>query len=255
MISTTLPYNSKSTIQWGWQFLLYIYITGVYEYFIFVESLSYKVLIFWFCGLFGGNRLLVLTTFPYKSNSAIQWGCQILLIVVITDLYAHLIFVESLRYKVLIFCLCGSFGKNSLLILTTLSYNINSAIQWGCRLLLKLYITCAGHLAETAYFLLILIKFPYKSILLLLPHYPSSSSLVSSPPPRRACGISNTSSALSATCQISGLKVHTSDPLKGVRRLYLQYRPSAPVCLTPSPPPPPSFDALAVEFPLFRDSR
>ena len=108
---------------------------------------------------------------------------QLLLKISTTDMYAYCIFVESLRYKVLIFCLCGSFGGNSLLILTTLSYNLNSAIQgfFNCYLnfillictiiayLLNIYFirscyyVCAHHLAETAYFLLILTTFPYNS--------------------------------------------------------------------------------------------
>ena len=49
---------------------------------------------------------------PYKSNSAIHWGCQLLLKLTITELYAYCIFVEYLCYKVLIFCLCGFFGGN-----------------------------------------------------------------------------------------------------------------------------------------------
>ena len=113
----------------------------MYVYFIYIEYLRYKVLIFCLCRLFGVNDILILTTFPYNSDSAIQGGCQLLLKLSITDLYAYCIFFESLRYKVLIFCLCGSLGGNSLLMLTTFSYNINSAIQGGFQLLLKLYIT------------------------------------------------------------------------------------------------------------------
>ena len=120
LIWTTLPYNSNSTILWGCQLLLKLAITDLYAYFIFVESLHYKVLIFWLCRLFGGNSLLILTTLPYKCNPSIQWGCQLLLILAITDVYANCIFIESLCYKVLIFCVCGSFGRNILLILTTL---------------------------------------------------------------------------------------------------------------------------------------
>ena len=95
---------------------------------------------------------------------------KLLLKLSITDMYEYCIFVEFLHYKVLIFCLCGLFGGNSLLILTNLPYNSNSAIQGGFQLLLKLAITdfyayCifveylrykfliffAGHLAEIAY--------------------------------------------------------------------------------------------------------
>ena len=59
----------------------------------------------------------------------------------ITDFYVDFIFVEYLSDKVLIFCLCGSFGGNSLLIWTNLTYDSNSAIQGDCQLLLKLSIT------------------------------------------------------------------------------------------------------------------
>ena len=65
---------------------------------------------------------------------------QLLLKLSIPDMYSHCIFVESLRYKVLIF-LCKLFGRNSLFILTTLPYNSNSAIQGGWQLSLKLSIT------------------------------------------------------------------------------------------------------------------
>ena len=66
---------------------------------------------------------------------------QLLIQIYINDIYVYCTFVESLHYKVLIFCLCGLFGVNSLLILTTLPYNFSSAIQGGCQLLLKLSIT------------------------------------------------------------------------------------------------------------------
>ena len=113
----------------------------MYAYFIFVEYLRDYVLIFCLCGLFGGNSLLILTTLPNNSNSSIQGGCQLLLKLYFTDFYAYCVFVESLRYNVMIFFLCRSFGRNSLLVRTTLSYNINSDIQGGCQVLLKLYIT------------------------------------------------------------------------------------------------------------------
>ena len=77
----------------------------------------------------------IITTPPYK------WGCQLLLKLFITNFYAYFIFVESLRYKVLIFCLCWSFGRNGFFIFTNLPYNSNSAIQGGCQLLLKISIT------------------------------------------------------------------------------------------------------------------
>ena len=83
---------------------------------IFVEYLHNKVLISCFCGSFGINSLLILTNFPYKSNSDIQWSCQSPLKLYITDLYAYCIFVESLCYKVLIFCFSGPFGRNILFI-------------------------------------------------------------------------------------------------------------------------------------------
>ena len=54
---------------------------------------------------------------------------QLLLTISITDLYEYCIFFEYLCYKVLIFCLCRSFGGNSLLIWTTLPYNPKYAIQ------------------------------------------------------------------------------------------------------------------------------
>ena len=98
------------------QLLLKIFITDMYAYRIFVESLRYKVLIYFLCGLFGRNNLLILTNLPYNSNLSIQGSCQLLLKLYITDLYVYLIFIEHLCYKVLIFCLCGSFGRNSLLI-------------------------------------------------------------------------------------------------------------------------------------------
>ena len=141
LIWTTLPYDSKYTIQWGFQFLLKLSINDLYAHCIYFEYLRYKVLIYFLCGLFGINSLLIWTNFPYKSISSIQWGCQLLLKIAITDLYAYYIFVEYLRYRVLKFCFWGSFGGNSLLILSSLSYNIYSSIQWGCQLLLKLYIT------------------------------------------------------------------------------------------------------------------
>ena len=56
---------------------------------------------------------------------------KLLLKLSITDMYAYWIFVEYLRYKVLTFCLCGLFGRNRLLIWTTLPYNYNSYIQRG----------------------------------------------------------------------------------------------------------------------------
>ena len=93
------------------------------------------------CGLFGGNSSLILTTFPYNSKSAIQGGFQLLLKLGINYFYAYCIFVEYLRYKVLIYCLYELFGGNSLLIWTTLPYDSNYAIQGGCQLLLKMYIT------------------------------------------------------------------------------------------------------------------
>ena len=120
--------------------LLKLSITDMYAYCIFVEPLRYKVLIFCLYGLFGRNSLLMLTTLPYNPNSAIQGGCQLLLKISITDLYAYWILFECLRNKVLILCLCRSFGGKSLLIWTNLSYNNNSAIQGSCQLLLKLYI-------------------------------------------------------------------------------------------------------------------
>ena len=55
-------------------------------------------------------------------------GGQSLLKLSIIDFYVYFIFVEYLHYKVLILYLCGLFGGNSLLILTTLLYNYNSAI-------------------------------------------------------------------------------------------------------------------------------
>ena len=122
------------------QFLLKLSITNIYAYCISVEYVHYKVLVFCLCRLFGGNNLLIWTTLQYNYNSAIQWGCELLLKLSVTDLYVYCIFVEYLNYKVLIFCLCGSFGRNSLLVLTNLSYNINSAIQGGFQLLPKLYI-------------------------------------------------------------------------------------------------------------------
>ena len=123
------------------KFLLKLSICDTYVHCAFVGFLCYKVLIFCLCGLFGGNSSLILTTFPYNSKSAIQGGFQLLLKLGINYLYAYCIFVEYLRYKVLIFCFLGAFDGNSFLILTTLLYNINSAVQWGCQLLIKLYIT------------------------------------------------------------------------------------------------------------------
>ena len=99
--------------------LLKISIDDMYVYYLFVESLHYKALIFCLCGLFYGNSLLIWTTLRYNPNSAIQGVCQLLLKIYVTDLYAHCIFVEYLRYKELIFCLWGSFGRNRLLILST----------------------------------------------------------------------------------------------------------------------------------------
>ena len=96
---------------------------------------------FFLYGSFGINILLVLTTLPYDSNSVIQGGCQLLLKFYITDLYEYCIFVEYLYYKVLMFCLYGSFGVNILLVLTTLPYNSNSNIQGGFQLLIKISIT------------------------------------------------------------------------------------------------------------------
>ena len=81
------------------------------------------------CGLFDGNILLVLTTFPYNFNSSIQGGRQLLIKLSITDLYAFWIFSEPLLYKVMIFCLCGLFDGNRLLIWTNLPYIYNSGIQ------------------------------------------------------------------------------------------------------------------------------
>ena len=79
------------------QLLLKISMTDMYAYCIFFESLRYKVLIFCLCGSFSRNNLLILTTLPYNSNSAIQGGFQLLLKLSITDLYAYCIFVEYLR--------------------------------------------------------------------------------------------------------------------------------------------------------------
>ena len=133
--------TTNSAVQWGCQFLLKLSITEFYAYCIFIESLCYKVIVYWLCGWFGGNSLLVLTTLPYNSNSAIQWGCQLLLKLYITYLHEYFIFVEYLHYNILIFCLCGLFGGNSSLIWTTFSYKFNSTIQWDCQLYLKLSIT------------------------------------------------------------------------------------------------------------------
>ena len=112
-------------------YLLKISITYFSAYFIFVESLRYKDQMFFLCGSFGGKRLLVLTTLPYNFNSSIQGVCPSLLKLYITDLYQYCIFVESLCYKVLIFCVCRSFCGNGLFILTTFSYNSNSTIKGG----------------------------------------------------------------------------------------------------------------------------
>ena len=79
------------------QSLIKVSITDLYAYCIFVEFLGYKLLIFCFCILFGGNSLLILSTLTYNSNSAIQGGCQLLLKVFMTDFYVYCIFVESLR--------------------------------------------------------------------------------------------------------------------------------------------------------------
>ena len=89
LILTTLPNNSNSTIQWVFQLLLKLDINDLYANCIFVKSLSYKVLIYILCVLFGGNSLLILTTFTYKFNSVIQWDFQLLLKIAITDLYAY----------------------------------------------------------------------------------------------------------------------------------------------------------------------
>ena len=112
--------------------LLTLYITYMYAYWIFVEYLRYKVLIYFCAG--------------YLSK--ISYWYQLLFHIIptppsnrVTDLYAYCKFVEYLCYKVLLFCLCGSFGGNRLLIWTTLSYNINSSIQGGCQFSLKRYIT------------------------------------------------------------------------------------------------------------------
>ena len=66
---------------------------------------------------------------------------QFLLKLPITDLDEYCIFIEYLRYKVLIFCLCELFGGNILLILIHLPYNSNFVIQGVCQLLLKISIT------------------------------------------------------------------------------------------------------------------
>ena len=89
------------------KFLLKLSITDIFVYCIFVDSLRYKVLIFCLCGLFSRYGLLVLTTLTYNSNSTIKGGCQLLLKISITYLYVYCLFVESLNYKLLIFCLYG----------------------------------------------------------------------------------------------------------------------------------------------------
>ena len=111
------------------QLSLKLSITDLYAYLISVEYLCYKVFIYFLCESFGGNRLFILTTFPYNYNSSIQGGCKILLKLFITDLYMYCILVEYLCYKVLLFCLYGSFGRNSLLIWTNFPYNSNHYIQ------------------------------------------------------------------------------------------------------------------------------
>ena len=127
------------------KFLLKMSITDFYVDFIFVEYLSDKVLIFCLCGSFGGNSLLIWTNLTYDSNSAIQGDCQLLLKLSITGfLCTHICWIFMLQGLDL---LCGSFGINSLLISTTLTYNSNSAIQGVCQLLLKisiigLYVYC-----------------------------------------------------------------------------------------------------------------
>ena len=112
--------------------LLKLSITDLNVNCIFVWYLRDKVFIFCLCGLLGGNSLLILTHLTYNSNSVIQGDCQSLLKISITGFYAYFIYTESLHYKVLIFCLCWLFGVNSWLVLTTLTYNFNSAIQGGC---------------------------------------------------------------------------------------------------------------------------
>ena len=161
------------------KFLLLIYMRIAY----FLNLYATRSWYFVCAGYLAEIAYLVLTPFPYNYNSAIQRGCQLLLKMYITDFYAYCIFVESLRYKVFIFCSCESFGGNRLLILTHFSYNINSDIQGGCQLLLKRYITYfifiayllhlyakrswysiyAGHLAEIAHWLLIWTTLPYNS--------------------------------------------------------------------------------------------
>ena len=108
--------------------LLKISITDLYAYCIFVEYLRYKVLIYFLCGSFGRNSVLIWTYLPYHSNYNTQGVFQSLLKIYLNDLYVYRIFVESLCYKVLIFCFCGSFGGNILMIWTTLPYTYNSAI-------------------------------------------------------------------------------------------------------------------------------
>ena len=60
LILTTLSYNTNSATQGGYQLLLKLYITDLYEFCIFVGSFSYKVLILCLCELFGGNSLLLI---------------------------------------------------------------------------------------------------------------------------------------------------------------------------------------------------
>ena len=162
--------------------LLKISITDLFAYCIFIGYLSYKFLIFCVCWLFGVNILSIWTTLPYYSNSAIQGGCQFLLQILL------LICMCIEYYKVLIFCLCGSFVVNILLMLTTLPYGSNSAIQGSFQLYLKLSITgldvyftfveslrykfliffCADHLAEITYW--------YELLLHIIPTPPNEQA-------------------------------------------------------------------------------
>ena len=128
LIITHFPYNYNSAIQWGCQLLLKLYINGLYVYCIFAGSLDYKGFLFFLRGSFGVDILLILTDLPYNPYSAIQGGCQLLLKLYITDLYAYCIFFGYFCYKGLISCLCWSFVINRLLVLTNFSYNSNSSI-------------------------------------------------------------------------------------------------------------------------------
>ena len=65
---------------------------------------------------------------------------QLLPKISITDMYVNCIFL-ILTLQGLDICLCGLLVGNSLLILSNFLHNINSAIQAGCQLLLKIYIT------------------------------------------------------------------------------------------------------------------